>query len=68
MVQSSAGCQRWLQDADVLVCRTLPVDGGEGEGAEVEGIAGVVVDLHCICRRPLAGCQHLPCLLAHLHA
>lgn len=42
------------------------VDGGEGEGADVEGVARVVVERHRVRRRLLARRQHLPRLLRHL--
>ena len=43
-----------------------PVYWGESKGAEVKGVARVVVDLHCICGRPLAGGQNLAGFLTHL--
>ena len=42
------------------------VDGGEGDGADVEGVARVVVDLDGIGGRLLTRCQHLPSLLCDL--
>lgn len=44
----------------------LPVDGGEGEGADVEGVAGVVLQLHFVRALLLAQRQHLPCLRRNL--
>jgi len=45
-----------------------PVDWSEGDGADVEGIAGVVLDAHCIVGRLLARREHLPCLICDLLA
>ena len=45
----------------------LLVDGGEGEGAEIEGVAGIIVNFHGVCWRPFARLQDLPRPLANLH-
>jgi hypothetical protein len=46
-------------------CRLLvaPVDGCECDGADVEGVQWVVVQLDSVRRRLLACSKHLPCLL-----
>jgi hypothetical protein len=45
----------------------LPVDGGEGEGADVEGVARVILQLHFVGALLLAQRQHLPRLRRNLH-
>ena len=52
----------------VWVLHTLGalVDGREGDGADVKGIARVVADANCIGGRLFARCEHLAGLLHNL--
>mmetsp|Transcript_31726 Transcript_31726/g.82115 ORF Transcript_31726/g.82115 Transcript_31726/m.82115 type:complete len:632 (+) Transcript_31726:248-2143(+) len=49
----------------VLHISVAAVDGREGDGADIEGVAGIVVELHLIGGSLLARGQHLPRLLRH---
>ena len=51
----------------VLCIGIAPVDGSEGGGADVKGVARVVVKLQLLCALLLTAAQHLLCQLLDLH-
>lgn len=46
----------------------MPINGGEREGADVEGVARVILQLHLVAALLLAQRQHLPRLRCYLHS